>query len=194
MTFGFPWASRHSTLTLRARGTRATRLGKLRQPSKNSTSGSDSNVSTGLMMTSKATGLRSRSASISRVKSFIYSSRSSMTASCKGRPICGAARPTPGASRMVSRMEAISSWVLGSRISSGRRGLARSRRTGSPVDLILRIIFSPKPARHWRSDPGLQIRPPGIGAKPPPQSWPNCRWRAQLSGTRSAVLASWPPL
>src|ERR1700674_2161706 len=56
-----------------------------------------------------------------------------MTASCRAKPICGAAKPTPGALRTVSRMCAISFCISLLRISSGAKGRARCRSTASPT-------------------------------------------------------------
>jgi predicted benzoate:H+ symporter BenE len=63
-----------------------------------------------------------------------------MTAICSGMPICGAAKPTPGAARMVSNIDAISSWMGAETISSGVSTRACDLRTRSPAWQIPRTI------------------------------------------------------
>src|SRR5258707_14641089 len=58
-----------------------------------------------------------------------------------GSPICGAAKPTPGASRMVSCIHPISCCVFGVSISAGVSGRATILRTGSPTWTIFSLIL-----------------------------------------------------
>ncbi len=62
---------------------------------------------------------------------------------CSGSPICGAARPTPGASDSVSRMCSMRSRMRWLRISSGVKGLASPRNSGSPTLAMLILISFP---------------------------------------------------
>ena len=71
----------------------------------------------------------------------MYVARSSMTASWIDWPICGAASPTPGASRIVSRISGINSWIDGPRISSLVRVRLCFRKTGSPAWTISSFIL-----------------------------------------------------
>lgn len=54
----------------------------------------------------------------------------------KGIPICGAARPTPGANLITFTISSIIFWIRSDPISSGRTAWAGSWRTGSPAFTI----------------------------------------------------------
>ena len=137
---GSPRSFKHSTRTVRIRGTSAVNPERLRQPSKNSTLSEPVEVMVGLMTTWKGTGLRSRSRNCSTGTSLWYSARSSITASCRERPTCGAASHTPGASCMHSRMDSIKLRISLLTISAGLSGRARCRKTGSPACTISSFI------------------------------------------------------
>src|SRR4051812_49664206 len=95
----------------------------------------------GLINTRDGTGCLSRAARTSAAMPSKYSARSSITASWIGSPICGAAKPTPGASRMVSCIHLISCCVVGVSISPGVSGRAIFLRTGSPTWTIFSFIW-----------------------------------------------------
>ena len=80
--------------------------------------------SSGLTITWNGTGVRSCSSRVTW---------SSMTARRSDSPIWGAARPTPGASRMVSRISSISDCTGALRTSAGVSERAFWRRTGVPA-------------------------------------------------------------
>src|SRR5215471_7191631 len=134
--------SRYSTATERDLLTRALNPATLRQPSKNSTASSEWRTMRGLISTRNGTGLRSRAARSSGGRSLRYCSRSSITASCRETPTCGAASPTPGASYIVSRIQSISCCTSSERISERVNSRATCRNTSSPDWTIFNLTCS----------------------------------------------------
>src|SRR5580704_8450621 len=122
----------------------------------------------GLMMTWNGTGVRSFSSNSAGGIAFRKSSRSSITANCNGKPTWGAARPTPGASYIVSRMSLMRRFVSALVISSRVKGRASARRTGSPTWTIL--------SRMGETIARDCIVWPGVGAKQVGFClWGNCK-------------------
>ena len=96
----------------------------------------------GFTSTRSGTGTRPSSARRAGAMAPTTSGRSSTTTSCRDSPTWGAARPTPGAARMVSRMDTTSSSTKGLASSAGSTGAAGRRSAGSPAWTISRRIYA----------------------------------------------------
>ena len=96
-----PWRSRPRMTARIGRATVALKPGTLRQPSSSSCIPSSS-TNSGLTNTIRSSGLRPSDRSTTKIRS--------------DTPICGAARPMPGAAYIVSIMSSMSFWM--SRVSS----------------------------------------------------------------------------
>src|SRR3954452_16116272 len=154
-----PLRSKARTTIFLARGTRPRISGMLRHPSQSSTVSRDAISISGLM-----TAINGTSSPSSR-------SSSSSTSLRGGRPAtkmrrlsctCGAARPTPWYSFIVSNMSSMSCWMAGVRISDGCSGRAFARRTGCPMRAIFKIDirgnYMIRPCRHSLHAPRLQVQ------------------------------------
>src|SRR5262249_26246394 len=67
----------------------------------------------------------------------------SMTTICKLSWTCGAARPRPSYSNMVSTMSFISCWIRGEAISASDTGSATFRSTGCPIEATFKTAMLP---------------------------------------------------
>src|SRR3954462_3046467 len=154
-----PVRSKARTTIFLARETRPRISGMLRHPSQSSTVSRDAISISGLM-----TAINGTSSPSSR-------SSSSSTSFRGGRPAtkmrrlsctCGAARPTPWYSFILSNMSSMSCWILGVRISEGCSGRAFARRTGCPMRAIFKIDirsnYMIRARRHSLHAPPLEVQ------------------------------------
>jgi len=140
--FCYLWAR---TVTCFARFTSSRKPGMLKQPSSPTCTPSCDRIS-GLISTSLSSGLSP--------------AEQSMTVSRCERPTCGAAKPTPLASYMVSNMSLINSRNSG--VSKSVTRAASDSRTGSPYLTIGRIIGSKRVDGQRR---GIETQPAGRAPK-----------------------------